>query len=178
MTASQRFNQKIRVLQQIFREDDRKLLLELSKPYVVEKAGVHGVRYPGKQSWPPNLFQLSEKFGPYLQILQNNIQHVYGQQYYIQKSWVNWTNGKKRDMAWHNHPTSVLSAVYYLQTTRFFNQGTLFEHYGKVWAPQNSIVVFPSTLMHSAPSCILPLNRYTIALDIIERKNEEVIYIG
>tara|TARA_R100001594_G_C3847205_1_gene217483 strand:- start:7 stop:459 length:453 start_codon:yes stop_codon:yes gene_type:complete len=82
----------------------------------------------------------------------------------IDAAWINWTNGKKKDMGWHNHPTSY-SAVYYMKTLPFFSNGTLFED-GFIKTPQNSLLIFPSHLKHSAPSSLIPFGRYTTAVDL------------
>ena len=34
----------------------------------------------------------------------------------IRAAWVNWTNGKKKDIAWHNHSRHDYALVYYMKT--------------------------------------------------------------
>ena len=75
----------------------------------------------------------------------------------ILKSWINWTNGKKKDIQWHNHKDSGdLSLVYYMKTFPFFSNGTLFRRW-MVKAPQNSILIFPCHIEHTAPTCPFPI---------------------
>ena len=76
----------------------------------------------------------------------------------------NWTNGKRENINWHTHPNDY-SAVYYIKTFPLFSNGTLFKD-GLVKAPQNSILFFPGTLEHSAPSSPLRFDRYTMALNL------------
>ena len=83
----------------------------------------------------------------------------------VSKSWVNWTNGSKKDIAWHIHP-SQYSLVYYMKTPLpFFNNGTLFRK-GLFKAPQNSIIVFPGSMEHTAPSSPFRFNRYSLAMEL------------
>ena len=80
------------------------------------------------------------------------------------KCWINWTNGKKTDISWHTHPSDY-AVVYYIKTLPFFNNGTLFRD-GLVKAPQNSILVFPAHLEHTAPSCPFRFERYTLSFNL------------
>ena len=84
----------------------------------------------------------------------------------VSSVWVNLTNGNKDIIAWHNH-TSDYTLVYYMKTFPFFSNGTLFrEPIGFVKAPQNSLILFPGRLEHTAPSSLFRFSRYTVAINL------------
>ena len=57
-------------------------------------------------------------------------------------------------------------AVYYLKTLPFFSNGTLFED-GFVRAPQNSMIIYPSTVLHATPMYPFPfIDRYVMSIDL------------
>ena len=92
-------------------------------------------------------------------------QHT-GYNYIIERSWINWTNGDKKDIGWHRHDAD-LSVVYYIKIPLpLFSNGTLFRD-GFVKAPQNSLLIFPSHLEHTAPSSPFRFDRYTLAMDLL-----------
>ena len=85
-------------------------------------------------------------------------------------AWINWTNGSKKDVAWHTHECDY-ALVYYIKTPLpFFSNGTLFED-GFVRAPQNSMIIFPAHLIHTAPSSPFRFDRYTMAINLNIRNN-------
>ena len=90
-----------------------------------------------------------------------------GMRFTIQRAWVNWTNGEKEQINWHTHPNSDVSLVYYMDIPLpFFSNGTLFrDKFIKV--PQNSLLLFPSSMEHTAPPSPLRFDRYTMALSLI-----------
>ena len=118
--------------------------------------------YPGKQTLP----YLHEKFQfkPIVDHLVDQVKKKSNLNLEIDGSWINLTNGKKKDISWHHHSADY-SLVYYIKTFPFFSNGTLFKN-KFIKAPQNSLLVFPGRLEHTAPSSPLPFDRYTLAMDL------------
>ena len=86
-------------------------------------------------------------------------------------AWINWTNGSKKDIAWHRHPDVDYALVYYIKTPiPFFSNGTVFKD-GLVRAPQNSMIIFPAHLLHTAPTSPFRFDRYTMAINLNIRNN-------
>ena len=87
----------------------------------------------------------------------------------IDGAWVNWTNGKKRDICWHSHDHDY-ALVYYVKVFPMFSNGTIFKNKNgeKVFykANQNSLLLFPARIEHTAPTSPLRFGRYTLALDL------------
>ena len=147
----------------VFDNERRKDILERSKKYLKSQDDFRGLDFlPGKQTSPHLHTQISFA----TEVLQS-IKDAVGLDLDIKKSWVNWTNGKKKDVYWHTH-NSHYAAVYYLKTLPFINSGTMFEK-KFVRASQNSMLLFPSDLSHSAPHSLLRYNRYTIALELVRK---------
>ena len=86
-------------------------------------------------------------------------------------SFFNETIGKKEDITWHSHP-SDFSGVYYIKTFPFFSNGTLFRD-GFFEAPQNSLIIFPSCLEHTAQSSPLRFKIYTMGLNWMKLNQEK-----
>ena len=148
----------------------RKSVLERSKKYLKSQeefpAGTFKVDsvLPGKQT-PPDL-HMKLDYGP---LLLSAIRKSIGINFTIRKSWVNWTNGDKKDICWHIHPDADYSAVWYLKTPLpFFNNGTLFKG-GLFKSPQNSVLIFPADIIHTAPPSPFRLDRYTLGMDLMRR---------
>ena len=155
----------------VFNRDQRKKLLELSKPRL-QVLDNELRTYPGKQT--NNLIKIKE-FNFFHQRFEMGINQVqkFGLKLKIVKSWVNWTNGKKKDIVWHNHSDYDYALVYYMKTPLpFFSNGTLFRE-GLFKAPQNSIIVFPGSMEHTAPSSPFRFSRYTMAMDLNLINNKE-----
>lgn len=87
----------------------------------------------------------------------------------VDGAWVNWTNGKKRDICWHSHDHDY-ALVYYVKVFPMFSNGTIFKNKNgeKVFykANQNSLLLFPARIEHTAPTSPLRFGRYTLALDL------------
>ena len=143
----------------------RKSVLERSKKYLKSQEEFDvDVVLPGKQT-PPDL-HMKLDYGPPLLIA---IRKATGINFTIGKSWVNWTNGDKKDVCWHTHPDADYSAVWYLKTPLpFFNNGTLFKG-GLFKSPQNSVLIFPADIIHTAPPSPLRLDRYTLGMNLMRR---------
>ena len=164
---------KYHIIKNVLTNQERKKLIKDCQPYLMtgkemsdmlfkEKNIITG-RYPGRQTreylHTIPCFQL-----PINKILRA-ISEEFKRSFVLQMSWINWTNGNKEDINWHNHPYTNYSAVYYIKTFPFFNNGTLFED-GFIKSPQNSVLIFPAEIKHTAPSSPLRFDRYTMALDL------------
>ena len=53
-----------------------------------------------------------------------------------------------------------------MKTFPLLNSGTLFKDEGFIRCPQNSLIVFPSHLVHSVPKYRFGFSRYTLAMDL------------
>jgi len=89
----------------------------------------------------------------------------------IDKSWINYTDKEFNYTYWHNHLQSSYdkTCVYMLESpeksgTWFMNNNQIY----KVKAPTNSLILFPSHLIHTVPSNIKK-PRYSLAIDFLER---------
>ena len=162
----------------------RKSVLERSKKYLKSQEEFPAGTFkgdsvlPGKQT-PPDL-HMKLDYGPPLLIA---IRKATGINFTIGKSWVNWTNGDKKDVCWHTHPDADYSAVWYLKTPLpFFNNGTLIsednsktrdrkrDRKDKFYkASQNSLLLFPGRMNHTAPLSPFRFHRYTLALNLMKR---------
>ena len=143
--------------------EDRKKIIKEAKPYLREWSAVH----PGKQTHC-SLHEATSYFSFIVETIVLKMNQKTGLNLVPVRSWINWTNGKKKDIAWHDHLDSGAdySLVFYIKTPfPFFSNGTLFKH-GFVRAPQNSALLFPSDLVHTAPSSPLRLSRYTLAMNL------------
>ena len=129
-----------------------------------------GQRYAGRQT-PSNLHE-DPKFLEPIITMMTRIHKETGKNFVVRKSWINWTNGSKKEVVWHDHLRTVArgagyTMVYYLKIPLpFFSNGTLFKEEGFITAPQNSILIFPPHLEHTAPSSPFRLERYTMSLDL------------
>ena len=147
----------------VFDNERRKDILERSKKYLKSQEDFDVKFLPGKQTSPRLHTQISFA----TEVLQS-IKDAVGLDLDIKKSWVNWTNGKKKDVYWHTH-NSHYDSVYYLKTPLpFFSNGTLFED--KFYkAPQNSILLFPGHMRHTAPTSLFRLDRYSLGMELMKR---------
>ena len=153
-------------LRNVLTNKKRKQLIEDCQPFLYDSDQIKRMHdsikyFPGKQTLP-NLHGKT-KFKDIIDRFTNLSVKKYGFDLQPEKCWINWTNGKKENISWHTHPTDY-ALVYYIQTP-FFSGGTLFrERFIK--APQNSMLVFPAALEHSAPRALFPCDRYTLALNL------------
>ena len=161
-------------IENIFTNEERKDFIKKSKPFLLDpeqlsdiasRMNLHGRTYPGKQT-SPDLHERNEFKYEHNRIV-SVIRRILGKDVLILKSWGNWTNGKKKDIQWHNHKDSGdLSLVYYMKTVPFFSNGTVFKE-RMVRSPQNSMLIFPCHMEHTAPSCPFRFDRYTLAMDLV-----------
>tara|TARA_B100000287_G_C20191035_1_gene606160 strand:+ start:73 stop:576 length:504 start_codon:yes stop_codon:yes gene_type:complete len=158
------------VLKNILTDSERKNVLKYALPRLVDGDELYKIpgnrvgRYPGKQT-EANLHRIPY-FNHVHSMMMKRIEQYTGHNYIVKRSWINWTNGDKKDVGWHCHDTD-LSVVYYIKIPLpLFSNGTLFRD-GFVKAPQNSLLIFPSHLEHSAPSSPFRFDRYTLAMDLL-----------
>ena len=144
----------------IFTDIQRKDLLNKSQPFIQFMPG-----FPARQTKADLHYSPSLRL--YFQIIYEKIRRISNLNLEIVKAWVNEDCGRKEDIYYHNHPTADYSCVYYIKTLPYFNSGTLFKDYGFVRAKQNSLIIFPSNLVHGTPSYAFPfIKRYTLAIDL------------
>ena len=155
----------------VFDNEKRKDILERSKKYLrdhkefVDSGDLHPeLRLPGKQT-SPNLHKKIPFANDILKVIKNNLDL----DLVVINSWVNWTDGNKKDLNWHNHKAFDYAGVYYLRIPfPFFNNGTLCED--KFYkASQNSLLLFPGRMNHTAPSSPFRFHRYTLAMNLMKR---------
>ena len=166
----------VKVIKNVLTNDERKKLLKDIQPLLVDGTKLamatlganyyeHPLlRFPGKQTY--DTLHLHPKCIPILNYMVELVNKEMGKNLMLIKAWANWTNGKKKDMGWHDHRNDgEYAAVYYMKTFPLFSNGTLFRD-GLVKAPQNSMLVFPAELEHTAPSSPLRFGRYTLAMNL------------
>ena len=147
----------------------RKQLIEDCQPLLYDSDQLRRIYnptlfYAGKQTLS-NL-QFKPQFQPIITYFVDIICKESGLDLELQegKCWINSTDGKKENINWHVH-TSDYAVVYYIKTLPFFNNGTLFRN-GFIKAPQNSLLIFPAHLEHSAPTCPFQFERYTLSFNL------------
>ena len=153
----------IHLIENVFTDKERRKLIKDSQFLLENLEDKSGLYFPGRQTW----CELHEdpKFESLINHMLEVVYKKTGLNLVISKSWVNWTNGSKKDIAWHSHPCEY-SLVYYMKTPLpFFSNGTLFRK-GLFKAPQNSIIVFPGSMEHTAPSSPFRFNRYSLAMEL------------
>jgi|TARA_R110001606_G_C14999518_1_gene606883 hypothetical protein len=141
--------------QGILTEIERLKLLKFVKTIVTDL----GEKYPGLQT--------RNGFHTYTETenLLNNIKKFHNN-YKIIRCWANFSKGDF--ISWHNHTTSNIAIVYFLQNK--CNMGPMFKTKDKIEVTkckENSLLIFPSYLIHSSP-VHLPEDRYSIAFELIK----------
>ena len=117
--------------------------------------------YPGRQTFS-NLHH-NYLYDDIFDTMLYNVKKYLKQDLTIDKAWINWTDGDKQHECWHTHTPAKLSAVYYMTP---YNCGTQFQDQF-VETELNSLLVFPSDLLHTAPVSNSRYGRYTMAFDLI-----------
>ena len=147
------------IIKNVFTDGQRYKLIKDCQPLLLQ----WGKKYPGRQTH--SQIHLHPDFISPIQEMVRIIFQETGLNFVISKSWINCTNGKKKDIAWHRHSCDY-ALVYYIKTPLpFFSNGTLFED-GFVRAPQNSMIIFPAHLVHTAPTSPFRFDRYTLSLNL------------
>ena len=147
------------VIKNIFTNQQRQKLIKDCQPLLKDL----GKAYPGKQTYG-NLHLHPDFISPINDLVRIIFKET-GLDLVVNNGWINWTNGSKKDIGWHNHSCDY-ALVYYMKIPLpFFSNGTLFED-RFVRAPQNSMIIFPAKLKHTAPSSPFRFDRYTMALEL------------
>ena len=158
----------------ILSNDERKKLIKDVQPFLMdrEQMNIHYNNtdfYPGKQT--DDLLHLKPEFTSLIKKIIDKIKKEIKLDLEVLRSWVKWSNGRKNQMNWHNHigesdKAVSYACVYYLKTLPFLGNGTLFED-GFVRAPQNSMIIYPSTVLHATPMYPFPfIDRYVMSIDL------------
>ena len=160
---------EVNIIQNIFSKDERKDLLEKSKPLLRDS------RYYSTDGQTAEGFEWFRLTGasmytyPYLKFYHDRITKLIrekiGLNLAIMGSWMNLTDGRRKEIKWHTHPVDY-AGVYYMKTTPFFNSGTVIKEYGLVRSPQNSLLIFPGNLYHSTPGFPFRFKRYTYGFNL------------
>ena len=137
-------NKKI-IITDCLSNDLREKLLVDCKPFLRKLGNV----YPAYQS--DNNISIYPQFQLVHQIFHSLACKYLEEELLPERSWFIMTQGKENEFVMHNHPVDYV-AVYYMNSHPSFTNGTEFEEYGFVEAPENSMLLFPGHLRHSAPT--------------------------
>ena len=164
------------LIENVLTNDKRKKLLEDVQPLLVDGitmsaySGDLNQIFPGKQTH--DTLHLHPDFISTINYMVELVNKEMGKNLMLIKAWANWTNGSKKDINWHCHPCDY-ALVYYMKTPLpFFSNGTLFRN-GLFKAPQNSMIIFPAEVEHTAPTSPFRFDRYTIAMDLDIRNDND-----
>ena len=162
---------KLHIIENVFMEEERKDFLEKSKPFLADSRKFINTEgfYWFKLTSPS--MNLVPSLRVYHEHLLKLIKKEIGLNLAIMGSWMNLTDGRRKEIKWHNHAGFDYTGVYYLKTVPFLNSGTLIKDYGFVRSPQNSLLILPANIDHSSPAFPFRFKRYTYAfnLNIITR---------
>ena len=159
------------LIHNVLSNKDRKKLIKDCQPLLLDlNEEFPGKRFPGKQT-KCNLHLHPDFLSPITDMIRIIVKETGLDLVVADMAWINWTNGSKKDIAWHRHPDVDYALVYYIKTPiPFFSNGTVFKD-GLVRAPQNSMIIFPAHLLHTAPSSPFRFGRYTMAINLNIRNN-------
>ena len=161
------------IIKNVLTNKQRKKLLEDCKPLLQTSDQLKAlynsspeVEYAGKQT--TSMLHENSIFLKPITSMMKRVHKETGSNFTIRKSWINWTDGRKSQEGWHTHSPrdGDFVMVYYIKTPLpFFSNGTLFrEKFVRV--PQNSLLIFPNHLEHTAPTSPFRLDRYTMGMDL------------
>lgn len=156
------------IVNDIFTNQVRKKMIKDVNPLLLTSEQMKRVAncpdkwHPGRQT--VNTLYNQPTFKPQIEFLINVAQEVTQLKFGLHGAWVNWTNGKKKDINWHIHPCDY-TLCYYMKIFPFFSNGTLYEN-GFIKAKQNSFLLSRGYLKHTAPTSPLRFGRYTLVLDL------------
>ena len=129
-----------------------------------------GPNFPGLQTSP--VFHINKTMETLLKKIK-----PYHKKYDIVKCWANF--GLGNIIAWHNHPGSDVSMLYFLENK--CNMGPMFKkkecEVEITKCPENSLLIYNSDILHSPP-CHLLEERYSIAFDTIKKVKSNRILIN
>ena len=158
-------SKNIFLVKNILTDEQREELLETSKSLLLDLGGM----YPGKQTL--GTLHTIPKLKSIFDCMLQHMEDVMNYKFDIKNAWVNWTNGKDEDLNWHTHLCHY-SMVYYMSP---FNCGTLFRD-KFVETELNSLIIFPATMEHTAPTSPSRIDRYTLAMEL--NLNYEILFKG
>lgn len=152
----------IKIFYNIFTNSERNKILEQFKPLLTKIQD-----FPGLQTYA-NLHHVCKEndfyIDPFIKIKQRTkIKNS------IFKSWVNYTDSELEYVSWHDHISSPfnMTCVYMLENPEKI--GTWFlvnDKVHKLKCPTNSLILFPTNLLHSVPGNIKK-PRYTLAVNFM-----------
>ena len=154
-----------RIIKNVLSNKKRKELIKDCHPFLLSADDLTkrmGVYYKSKQT-----LDISSK-SPFRFVIKYMVELVEKEtklKLMYDNCWINLSQGKKEEIMWHNHKGYDFALVYYIKTLPFFNNGTLFRN-GFIKAPQNSLLLFPANLEHTAPSCPFRSERYTLSMNL------------
>ena len=165
----------MKVIKNVFTEDQRKKFVKEAKPLIQDGETLN--MFYGRFKTPAKPSHLTVHLIPEFRFYHTHILDLIKKEMGLDlkciRSWINLTNGYKKDILWHAHNEYDYSMVYYMQTFPFFSNGTKFKDHKLVKAPQNSMLVFDSKLVHTAPSSPLRFDRYTFVMDLLLKDSPE-----
>tara|TARA_B100000287_G_C20626316_1_gene777965 strand:+ start:1308 stop:1760 length:453 start_codon:yes stop_codon:yes gene_type:complete len=145
------------IINNVLTNKERKDLIKSCQPYLKD----WGPNYPGTQT--ENTIFTHFKFKDIHYKILSKIKPTLSLK--IKSSWINQTQGKKKDTQWHTHSCDY-TLIYYMQTLPFFNSGTLFKD-KFIRVKQNSLLLFPGNIEHATPSYPFPFfNRYSLVMEL------------
>ena len=175
---------KIYKIYNVFSNKERKKIIKDCQPLLLTGSQLADYYnetkpYPGRQSHPT--VHLNSNFKWVYDIFLKKIKEELKFNFSVHKSWFKYTVGGANDISWHNHTYDNVSftSVYYIKTNRFLSGGTMFtdsfnitsenKHKKRkhefVRSPQNSLLIFPSNLVHSTPNVLFRNDRYVLSTD-------------
>ena len=141
----------------ILLEEERIKILKAVKQHVKNL----GPKFPGLQT--PPFFHEHETMEVFLKKTKRHYK-----KYDIVKCWANF--GLGNTIGWHSHEGSDITMIYFLENK--CGMGPMLKKEGCeveiTKCPENSLLVFNSNIVHSAP-CHLPEERYSIAFEMIKK---------
>jgi len=127
--------------------------------FIETKLKYFGEEWPGLQT--ENNLHTYKELEPFLKKIKKHIEPNT-----VKDCWANYTEGDY--ITWHKHD-SKYSVIYYLKNKKEI--GVMFKKskYGIEYTkgPENSLLIFDGSRIHSMPNTYEKIKRYTIALDII-----------
>ena len=154
-------------IKNVLSNDQRKYLIKESEKLLFTKEewdNLYNSDFPCDQT-DATLHKVENLKEIHAKILEKIIKEI-GKKCVIKKSWVNRFTNKHSPSYMHTH-NAHLSVVYYARKIPLIHEGTLFEKKGLIKCSQNSAIIFPSNMKHTAPDFHLPIKRYTLAMDLL-----------
>jgi len=147
-----KFNHNIEIYYNVLSEKERKNILKTSN----SKLYKIGDDFPGLQTDPDFHYYIEQNS------LNKLCKKVKNKNIY--RCWVNYTDSNMNYENWHNHENFKNTCVYMIDNPE--KKGTIFKVDGECYSvdlPTNSLIIFPSHLMHTVPYNITK-SRYSLAI--------------